>query len=69
MYILSSSFDDENHKDRLSIYITDRVENIGSTNPTRMDNISLIMREATISGGQLLDLMGDLQLDFVHSIR
>ena len=60
--ILNSSIDDDNRKDRLSMYIKDRDENIGSTDSSTLDNISLRIREASTRGGQLLDLMGDLQL-------
>ena len=62
--ILNSSIDDDNRKDRLSMYIKDRGENIGSTDSSTLDNISLRIREASTRGDQLLDLMGDLQLDF-----
>ena len=62
--ILNSTVDDDNRKDRLSLYVKDRGGNIGSTDASSLDNISLRIRDAFISGGQLLDLMGDLQLDF-----
>ena len=61
--ILNSSIDDDNRKDCLSMYIKDRGENIGSTDFSTLDNISLRIREASTRGDQLLDLMGDLQLD------
>ena len=62
--ILNSTVDDDTCKDRLSLYVKDRGGNIGSTDASSLDNISLRIRDAFISGGQLLDLMGDLQLDF-----
>ena len=46
------------------MYNKDRGENIGSTHSSTLDNISLRIREASTRGGQLLGLMGDLQLDF-----
>ena len=39
--ILNSFIDDDNLKDRLSMYIKDRGENIGSTDSSTLDNISL----------------------------
>ena len=39
--ILNSSIDDDNRKDRPSMYIKDRGENIGSTDSSTLDNISL----------------------------
>ena len=47
--ILNSSIDDNNRKDRLSMYIKDRGENIGSTDTTTLDNISLKIREVSMS--------------------
>ena len=51
------------------MYIKDRGENIGSTDSSTLDNISLKIREASTRGGQLLDLMGDLKLDFFKQDR
>ena len=67
--ILNSTVDDDNRKDRLSLYVKDRGGNIGSTDASSLDNISLRIRDAFISGGQLLDMMGDLQLDFIKQDR
>ena len=67
--ILNSSIDDDNRKDCLSMYIKDRGENIGSTDSSTLDNISLRIRETSTRGGQLLDLMGDLQLYFFKQDR
>ena len=67
--ILNSSIDDDNRKDCLSMYIKDRGENIGSTDSSTLDNISLTIRETSIRGGQLLDMMGDLQLYFFKQDR
>ena len=39
--ILNSSIDDDNRKDRLCMYIKDGSENIGSTDSSTLDNISL----------------------------
>ena len=39
-------------------------ENIGSTDSSTLDTISLGIREASIRGGQLLDLMDDLRFFF-----
>ena len=42
---------------------------IDKTDSSTLDNISLRIREASTCGGQLLDLMGDLQLDFFKQDR
>ena len=67
--ILNSSVEDDNCKDRLSLYVKDMGGNIGSTDTSSLENISLRIRDAFISGGQLLDMMCDLQLEFFKQDR